>query len=198
MSSDRSPAEESALPLPQQQQIDRLADQFEREFKAGQNPRIEAYLDQLPALRSHLLRELISLEVELRRGSGQQPLAEEYRQRFPGDEQIINTVFGEAPKPATALDSTLDKRPAADDTDTEEDPEPERLGRYQIQRRLGRGGFGVVYLAQDPQLGRPVALKVPRRKRFKTPEQAAKFVEEARKVANFKHPAIVTVHDVQD
>ena len=43
-----------------------------------------------------------------------------------------------------------------------------------------------------------MALKVPRRKRFKTPEQAAKFVDEARKVANFKHPAIVTVHDVQE
>src|SRR4051794_4325224 len=39
---------------------------------------------------------------------------------------------------------------------------PERLGKFKILGELGRGGFGVVFLAEDPVLGRKLALKVPR------------------------------------
>ena len=50
--------------------------------------------------------------------------------------------------------------PAGDSTNPE--PRPEWLGRFRIVKELGRGGFGVVFLAEDPVLGRKVALKVPR------------------------------------
>lgn len=66
-----------SLPTEKRQQIDRLADQFEREFKAGQEPQIEAFLERLPDLRADVLQELITLEIELRRSAGQQPQAEE-------------------------------------------------------------------------------------------------------------------------
>src|SRR5262245_42472735 len=46
---------------------------------------------------------------------------------------------------------------------------PERLGRFRIERELGRGGFGIVYLAFDPHLARTVALKVPRTDVLSTP-----------------------------
>src|SRR6516162_9902526 len=57
---------------------------------------------------------------------------------------------------------------------------PDRVGRYEIRRLLGRGGMGAVYLAHDPELDRPVALKVPR---LDGPEAEERFLREARAAA---------------
>jgi serine/threonine protein kinase len=73
---------------------------------------------------------------------------------------------------------------------------PERIGRYRIEKLLGKGGFGLVYLAQDEQLNRPVAIKVPHAKLIATPEDAEAYLAEARTVASLDHPSIVPVHDV--
>jgi eukaryotic-like serine/threonine-protein kinase len=73
---------------------------------------------------------------------------------------------------------------------------PQRIGRYRIERVLGKGGFGIVYLAQDEQLGRSVAVKVPHAKLITKPEDAEMYLAEARTVANLDHPSIVPVHDV--
>jgi serine/threonine protein kinase/formylglycine-generating enzyme required for sulfatase activity len=73
---------------------------------------------------------------------------------------------------------------------------PERIGRYRIERELGKGGFGLVYLAQDDQLSRPVAIKVPHRKLVDRLEDAEPYLTEARTVANLDHPHIVPVFDV--
>ena len=48
----------------------------------------------------------------------------------------------------------------------------ERIGRYRIEKVLGQGGFGLVYLAHDEQLHRPVAMKVPHAKLIAQPEDA--------------------------
>jgi len=73
---------------------------------------------------------------------------------------------------------------------------PDRIGRYRVERILGQGGFGLVYLAQDDQLQRLVAIKVPHRHRVSTLEDAEAYLTEARTVANLDHPNIVPVHDV--
>ena len=75
-------------------------------------------------------------------------------------------------------------------------PLPQHIGRYRIERVLGKGGFGLVYLAHDDQLQRPVAVKVPHRKLVDRPETAEAYLTEARTVANLDHPNIVPVHDV--
>jgi serine/threonine protein kinase/formylglycine-generating enzyme required for sulfatase activity len=73
---------------------------------------------------------------------------------------------------------------------------PQRIGRYRAEKILGTGGFGIVYLAHDDQLDRPVAIKVPHRHRLSTPEDAEAYLTEARTVAALDHPNIVLVHDV--
>jgi eukaryotic-like serine/threonine-protein kinase len=68
-------------------------------------------------------------------------------------------------------------------------------GRYCLERRLGRGGMGVVYEATDVSLARSVAVKVLREELVGDPESAERFEHEARTSARFTHPHVVTVHD---
>ncbi len=79
-------------------------------------------------------------------------------------------------------------------------PTPEQLprliGRYKLTQLLGEGSFAQVYLAFDSQLGRDVALKIPRTNRFNSAEQLARFLDEARHVAKLEHPGIVRVYDI--
>ena len=72
---------------------------------------------------------------------------------------------------------------------------PAEFGRYRILKLLGRGGMGAVYLAQDTQLGRQVALKVPFIDASASPQRAERFVREARSAAVLQHPNICTVFD---
>ena len=76
---------------------------------------------------------------------------------------------------------------------------PKRLGRYVIERKLGRGAMGAVYLARDPRINRAVALKViPLEKEFEDEELAearVRFFREAESAGRLTHPNIVTVYD---
>ncbi len=69
------------------------------------------------------------------------------------------------------------------------------LGRYTIERRIGAGGMGVVYLATDRELARNVAIKVLRG-RARDPANQARLLREARTLAQLSHPNIVSVFDV--
>lgn len=68
-------------------------------------------------------------------------------------------------------------------------------GRYRLDRILGEGSFGRVYLGFDEELHRQVAVKVPSQRRFKKPEDADAYLAEARAVASLSHPNIVAVFD---
>jgi serine/threonine protein kinase len=65
---------------------------------------------------------------------------------------------------------------------------------YEIVRELGRGGMGVVYLAENTLMGRPEVLKVVGRHRLERPGVGDRFLREIRSAANLHHPNIVTAH----
>jgi serine/threonine-protein kinase len=82
-------------------------------------------------------------------------------------------------------------------------PSPEFLdlqaalaGEYSLQRELGRGGMGVVYLARDVQLDRDVAIKVLPAHLARTLPARERFLREARMAAGLSHPHIVPIHRV--
>jgi serine/threonine-protein kinase len=69
-------------------------------------------------------------------------------------------------------------------------------GEYSLQRELGRGGMGVVYLARDVQLDRDVAIKVLPAHLAQIPASRERFLREARTAAGLSHPHIVPIHRV--
>jgi serine/threonine-protein kinase len=69
-------------------------------------------------------------------------------------------------------------------------------GEYSLERELGRGGMGVVYLAREVQLDRDVAIKVLPTHLAQQPESRERFLREARTAAGLSHPHIVPIHRV--
>ena len=73
------------------------------------------------------------------------------------------------------------------------------LGRYEIEREIGRGAMGVVYLGKDPKIARTVAIKTLSYQAFEDNELRdlkSRFFREAEAAGRLSHPAIVTVYDV--
>jgi serine/threonine-protein kinase len=99
-------------------------------------------------------------------------------ERFPG-------ANGAGPNQTIVLDSPVVELP--------------RLGRYRLERELGRGAMGTVYLAEDPTIGRQVAIKtLPLQNDYEDGEQeqvAKRFLQEAEAVGRLTHPNIVSIHD---
>jgi len=70
-------------------------------------------------------------------------------------------------------------------------------GRYSIERELGRGGMGIVLLARDVALDRPVAIKLLPPHLASRPDERERFLQEARTAAGLSHPNIVPIHLVE-
>ena len=71
-----------------------------------------------------------------------------------------------------------------------------KLGKYVIKSELGHGAMGVVYLAEDPRLHRPVALKTMSPSVAGDPELLQRFYREAESAGQLRHPNIVTIYDI--
>jgi serine/threonine protein kinase len=184
-----------------------------------------AMLDSPPPARDVLFQELLALDVHYRRQRGDQPGPGDYNSRFPEHAGLISHLLSQpaAGDPAECrgeegpgpLSSFVDTQSRSDGavSSTSRPPRPPQpplagvpeappiaprrtFGRYEIIRPLGKGKFGRVFLARDPQLDRLVAIKVARGSAFSSRQTADRFLSEARKAAQLdKHPGIVTVHD---
>lgn len=85
-----------------------------------------------------------------------------------------------------------------DNSDSAPEPTVTRIGKYDVVNVLGRGGMGVVYRAIDRNLGREVAIKTLTAGIEGDAEMLARFYDEGRKTASFKHPNIVTIFELGD
>ena len=160
------------------QHVDAFVQRFEEAWQKGGTPAIEDFLPKDGPLRLAVLKELVHVDIERRIQAGEAVRLEDYLQRFSELPPFTSP---------THVHELLNQEPVA---------LPQQIGRYRVEKILGQGGFGIVYLAYDDQLQRPVAIKVPHRRLVYLPEDAEAYLAEARTVAKLDHPNIVPVHDV--
>jgi serine/threonine protein kinase len=177
----------------------RACQAFEAAWNAGELPAIEDYLrDSDRSARRVLLRDLLRLELVLRTRAGEKPGLEEYRARFPEEDDLILAAFGNAP--TVGVERKWD--PAAT-LGRISDAELGGRGRplvpgYEIEATLAPGGMGLVYRARQIGLNRRVALKMLRTGLDSGPQERARFRLEAEAVASLSHPHIIQIHEYGD
>ncbi|HEX8204282.1 MAG TPA: serine/threonine-protein kinase, partial [Isosphaeraceae bacterium] len=104
----------------------------------------------------------------------------------------------ERPKPPPAAATTTKLEPASAGAAPTHDLTGRALGDFRVERRLGQGGMGEVYLAHQVSLDRKVALKVLRPDLLTNPTVLSRFEAEATAVAKLNHPNIVHVYTLGD
>ncbi len=191
-----------------------VCERFEADSRAGARPRIEDYQGAVDGpTRALLVKELIALEIELRRARGDHPTLHEYLERFPDFAEAVNGLFGQAttislspdqthlwPRPGTTLQASGlygdHSGPSASKLKSTPLVKGERFGKYELIAELARGGMGVVYRARDTVLNREVAVKMILSGALATDDERARFRREARLAANLDHRNIVPIHEV--
>ncbi len=124
---------------------------------------------------------------------GERTAAEEVGRTMPN--RPAPPVQTPAPK-SQLVPAAAEPHPAAEPDAKEFAPPPASVPGYRIEKELGRGGMGAVYLARQLSLDRPVALKVMAKRYAADPQFVARFTREAFAAAQLTHPNIVQIHDI--
>lgn len=173
-----------------------LCDQ-QRRWQTDHPLLVEHYLAQRPELATDqaLKLQLAVGEFQARRNGKTAPDIDEFTSRFSDLADLLKSKLSEL------ISGKFNERPgddlvATNTYITQSSIGEQRVGRYRLDRLLGEGAFGRVWLGFDEELHRQVAIKVPTPERFEKSEDADAYLAEARTVAGLDHPNIVPVHDV--
>lgn len=191
------------------EKVSRICGRFENSLQAGSSPRLEEWIDRLPEVwRGELLRRLILLETAAFAQRGIKIDWDDYQRRFPKYQALFsdlpkqletNLSSNERGKSSSLSDSSSPRSVAIDLSGSfisHQTIGDLRNGRYRLDRKLGEGAYGVVYLAYDLDLKRQVAVKVPRPDAMARLTSLDVYVVEAQHVASLDHPSIVTIFDI--
>jgi predicted Ser/Thr protein kinase/cell division protein FtsB len=200
--------------------ISLACDRFEAEWRSGGKPQIELYVAEAPeGARPELIRELLKLDIYYRRERGDTIIEGYYTSRFPEYAGLIERLLRFAPnsnaiRPSRPFEFTLPTGPdlghhltGASRTPGSVGPSDvassvRLFGDYEILKKLGKGGMGIVYLARQRSADRVVALKVIRLDILEhlSPQQRQEWLDrfraEGRAAARLRHDNIVAVHEV--
>ncbi|HEX4000722.1 MAG TPA: protein kinase [Pirellulales bacterium] len=204
--------------------LDDICDRFEAACKSPAPPRLEDFVGRIPlSAADRGFRELLELELAYRRRAGETPAAEEYRTRFPDHAATIEDLFQAIPTqaapargpgsrptvaspfadtiPARMADSFSDVVPADSQPGGTVGSEKRTVGtptssgmRFRVIRKHARGGLGEVFVAEDQELHREVALKQIQSQYADDVDSRSRFVLEAEVTGALEHPGIVPVY----
>jgi TRAP transporter TAXI family solute receptor len=195
-----------------EQELDRALLEFMRRFDAGNPEDRESFLQRYPQLADRLsvlletadwIESMAGPLLQSDTNPDQKLDTPNNGNRSPdpnaltlpvvprGEGRSISPDESTLPPPSSSRDFTFGSLPLADQTQA---TLPCRFGDYVLEKILGRGGMGVVYLATQSSLDRQVAVKMIRSGALASDDEVNRFYAEARSAGSLMHPSIITIY----